>query len=38
MLDLLMEQEDKIKKISYEKLKIGADSHVRWRRRQWNLP
>ena len=36
MLDLLMEQKDK--KISYEKLKTGAQSWVGWRHRHWNLP
>ena len=37
MLDLLMEQEDK--KISYEELKRGAQTHqVGWRHRHWNLP
>ena len=36
MLDLLMEQEEK--KISYEELKREAESRVRWRHHQWNLP
>jgi len=36
MLDLLIEQEDK--KISYEKLKRGAQSRVGWRHCHCNLP
>jgi len=36
MLDLLKEQDHK--KISYEELKRGAQSRVRWRHRHWNLP
>ena len=38
MLDLLMEQEDKNKKISYEELKRRAEHRTKWRYHQLDLP